>query len=107
MFLRNVFCSFVPLQSLYSIGPKMGVILFFTNLFKEETEHKGSFGRQTIKIGLLWETDERFGTDVPRRSTKTSLDSSYISRLLLAHKNHFPLRFPRFFGPVEGTKLDE
>ena len=47
----------------------MEVTLFFTNLFEEETEYKGSFGRQTIWIGLLWETDEGFfETDVPRRS---------------------------------------
>ena len=55
----------------------MEVTLFLTNLFEEETGHKGSFGRQPITNGLLWETDGRFETDVPRR-TQTFLDASYM-----------------------------
>ena len=84
----------------------MEMTLFLTNLFEEETGHKGSFGKQPISNGLRigrQTEDFRLTFQDARRLFWIHL----ICRLLLAHKNPHPLRFPRFFGPVEGTKLNE
>ena len=66
----------------------MEVTLFFTNLFEEETEYKGSFGRQTIWTGLRIGRQTK---DFLRRSTfqptlEDFLDSTHVQANLRAHK---------------------